>query len=96
MQVGVFFFFLNNGTSSWGPRGPSPFPYKNRCWHCPPPSGCLPAGWEVGAKRGGEMSRAKRRFVLTSSAETMFCATEGKLDISQSQMSTSANTAGQL
>lgn len=38
-----------------------------------------PAGRGPGVGRGGEMSGAKCKFMLTSGAENMFCATQGTL-----------------
>lgn len=42
------------------------------------PSRWQPADWGPGAG-GGEMSRVKCKFMLTSSAENMFSATRGTL-----------------
>lgn len=57
-----------------------------------PPATGRPGG--PGAGRG-EMSGAKCKFILTRGAENMFSATQWNLDISQSQVNNSANTAGQ-
>lgn len=62
--------------------------------------GTVPPRWQPAGRepraRGGKMSRAKCKFMLTSRCRKHVLCDSGNLDISQSQMNMSANTAGQL
>lgn len=83
-----------------GHRGPSLSPYWAVCWHehyTHPPTLLLLLATSV--LRGPGWGEVKchvqnAKFILTSGAEKHLCDS-GNLDISQSQMSMSASTAGQ-
>ncbi len=84
--------WYHNGGSQ-GLQGPSPSPYWDASWHGSPPLATSRPGargrgrWNVKSKMQIHADKRCRKHVLCDS---------GNLDISQSQMNMSANTAGQL